>query len=213
VENLVVLSKDSSGNCILPGKNLTKLTTAGSYARDFSVSPDGSMVAFIQLVAPPTWDASTGGTAVGGSLYLVPTDGSQAPHAVGGVGELYAFYGARWIAGGTHLAWNGTFDPPDANFGTVDASAVMRDGGLPAMNVIPVNMADGGGLVHVAQSDPANETYVFGGGNGGGCSFSLSCSVTNRGAGPAAGLALSGLLCGVFFLRRRARKADQRDKK
>jgi MYXO-CTERM domain-containing protein len=203
VEDLVVFGKDGAGKC-LPTRNLTNLVSPGSYARDFAVSPDGSMIAYIQFTAPSGFDASNL-FLVGGGLYLVPVDGSAAPHPVGGAKELYAFFGARWIAGGNRLAWNGTVADPDASFGDLDASFLYIDGGVPAMNVIPV---DGSTVTVVAKSDPANELYVFGGGNGGGCSFQLMlCSSSSTRSGSTQGaLALTGLLGGVFFWRRRERK-------
>ena len=208
VEDLVVFTKDGTGNCVL-NRNLTNLSTSGSYARDFSVSPDGSMVAFVQSVAPPGGvDAS--GFIAGGSLYLVPTDGSAAPRPVGGGRDLYAYFGARWIAGGTHLAWNGTAPiiNDDASTGELDASFLYREGGAPAMNVIAVN---GTTPLHVAQSDPGNDIFIFGGGNGGGCSYLFSCSTSAlNDSSTEECLALSGLVGVALLGRRRSRRRSKR---
>jgi hypothetical protein len=205
VEDLVVFGKNAMGICMLQ-RNLTKLANAYSYARDFSVSPDGTMVAFIQRTTAPNEYDSGAGTRVGGGLYLVPVDGSTPPHAVGGASELYAYFGPRWIAGGTHLAWNGAVAvTTDASTPLADAG-LFSDAGLPAMNVIPVG---GGPLVHVAQSDPANEIYVLGGGNGGGCSFQLcSASPGKQAFGAGKGVGLGGLIGFAFLLRRRGRKTS-----
>jgi hypothetical protein len=202
VEDLVVFGKDAMGVCMLQ-RNLTNLPNPYSYARDFSVSPDGTMVAFIQLATTPNELDSGLGARFGGGLYLVPVDGSQPPHAAGGGSDLFAFFGARWIAGGTRLAWNGAVpQPPDA---AANATGSLTDAGLPVMNVIPVS---GGSVVHVAQSDPANEVYVLGGGNGGGCSFELKLCSMSPGRAPAGAgaVGLGGLMGVALCLRRRGRK-------
>jgi hypothetical protein len=199
VEDLVVFTKDAMGACMLK-HNLTNLPNPYSYARDFSVSPDGTMVAFVQRSTGPNELDSGVGARVGGGLYLVPVDGSATPHAVGGGAELYAYFGARWIAAATRLAWNGAIALPD-DAGVFD-SGLISDAGAPAMNVIPVG---GGTLVHVAASDPANELYVMGGGNGGGCSFQLCSTSPGRPPVGEGAFALGGLLGAAYVVRRRGR--------
>jgi hypothetical protein len=202
VEDLVVFTVDTTGTCVLK-KNLTKLPNAYSYARDFSVSPDGTMVAFVLNATKPGERDSGVGERFGGSLYVVPIDGSSAPTPVSGK-DLFAYFGPRWIAGGTRLAWNGALGADAGTFDIADAG-VTPDGGVPAMNVIAL---DGGSFTHAVASDQANELYVLGGGNGGGCSFQL-CSTT-QGKIPVGtgGIALGGLFSLVLFGRRRGRKSS-----
>jgi hypothetical protein len=209
VEDLVVFAGADGGACAM-ARNLTRFSAAGAYARDFSVSPDGTTVAYVQFNPPPGY-AVDAGVRVGGSLYTVPVDGSQAPSPVGGT-QQYAYYGPRFIAAGTHLAWNGSAPiPADASAGNLVAEAGLglgSDGGAPAMNVVLLN---GEHLVTVAQSDLDNKLYIFGGGNGGGCSFSISLCTAAPGHVPVASgpVGLAGVV-GLYVLRRRRSRRSKR---
>lgn len=222
-EDLVEFSPTSC----TPVRNLTNLTTQGSYGRDFAISPDGTQLAFVRREAPAdagSLDAGTFNFTFGGELYLVPVDGSSAPQPVGGE-HLAALFGPRYISAGTRLAWNGEAPPPSGYdsgipIGQVSEAGVtpgFADGGLPAMNVVKV---DGGDVVHVAVGDPANGIYVLGGGNGGGCSLECApaqCQPQQCGSGsstcamtgyPRSGSAVLGssIWFLAFFWRRRSRK-------
>lgn len=234
-EDLVVLGRDASGACTLV-RNLTKLPIAnkGSFARDFAVSPDGSLVAYMHHIEPIS-DASTGdpyancpetGPCItggivatgGGKLYAVHTDGSDVPHPVGGT-ELDMLFGPRFISAGTRLAWNGSAPLPAG----LDASAFPTDAGVDAnaylgnfslgsnaINVVPVA---GGPVVHAAIADENAGTFPMGGGNGGACECrpdcvgrcNPSCDVAGRG-GAELGVGVGGLIGLVFVGRRRSRR-------
>jgi hypothetical protein len=203
VEDLVVFGAAST-NCTV-ARNLTKLTAVGAYARDFAVSPDGANIAYIQF-NPPAGYVSDAGAIMGGSIYMVPTDGSSVGYPVGGT-QRYAFYGPRFISGGTHLAWNGDAPPPpDASASLLSSNPLAVNGNpdatAPSMNV---ELLDGGNLVYAAQSDLNNELYIFGGGNGGGCSFSLCSAVPGRSPLGTGGMGMGSVL-GLLLLRRRNRR-------
>jgi hypothetical protein len=201
VEDLVVFGKDSSSKCVVK-RNLTNLKNAYSYARDFSVSPDGTMVAYVQLATTPNELDSGVGGRFGGMVYLVPVDGSAAPAPA--IGEaLQAYFGPRWIAGGTRLAWNGSAPVTGPVPVSIQDSGILLDGGLPAMNVV---LLDGGPVMHVAQSDPANELWVLGGGNGGGCSFQLCSASPGHSEVNLASVGVGGLIGLGLVFRRRGRK-------
>jgi hypothetical protein len=202
VEDLVVFTATST-NCTV-ARNLTNLTANGAYARDFAISPDGKNIAFVQF-NPPAGYVPDAGFLVGGSLYMVPVDGSTAAYPVGG-SQQYVYYGPRFIAGGTHLAWNGAAPiPPGTTAANLIAEAGIGtgpDGSAPSMNV---ELVDGGGLVYAAQSDLDNELYIFGGGNGGGCSLTICSAVPGHTPVGAGGLGMGGIL-GLLFVRRRNRR-------
>lgn len=216
-EDLKVFARDGAGNCV-ELRNLTKLPRAGSYARDFAISPDGKTVAYMQAIAEPDAGADDGGlkldTSMGGNLYLVPVDGTSPPRSVN-TEELIANFGPRWIAGGTRLAWNGNAPPPPdfdaAAFGGNEAGSF--EGGFPSMNVVK---ASGGPVTNVAISDPLNGVCVTGGGNGGGCNLECvgkcpppKCSVVNRRA-PIEPLGGTAAVVFALFLRRWRRKSGKR---
>lgn len=218
-EDLLVLNRGAGGTCNAV-RNLTKFGVEGSYARDFSISPDGTTVAYIHKKAPAGTsgkpDAGQSDFRQGGDLYMVPLDGSKAPAPIGA--NHRAEYGPRWIAGGTRLAWNGSAPPPPGyDAGGIFSSdsgadaGTLFEAGLPAINVI---QADGGQFTPVAYGDPANGSYVLGGGNGGACSLEcggLACkpqsncsSVEKRGGeGATFWASMFGF---AFLLRRRSRK-------
>ena len=217
-EDIVILSRDSGGNCQV-ARNLTALPTIGSFARDFAVSPDGTQIAFILRLTAADAGVSDGGIDVKshGVLYTAPIDGSSPPKKVS-PNALAALFGPRWIAAGTQLAWNGTALPPagyDAGFDT-EAAGIGDAGGVPAMNVI---RADGTGpVVHAAIGDPLNGTYVIGGGNGGACSIECvpqacatpGCEVATTKKN-VTGTALTGSsLLGLLFLARRRNRKTTR---
>ncbi|MEO6575692.1 MAG: hypothetical protein ABIP89_17710, partial [Polyangiaceae bacterium] len=217
-EDIVVLTADAGKNCQV-ARSLTSLGTVGSYARDFAVSPDGTQVAYMQRVSAADAGVSDGGLDLksGGVLYTVPVDGSSAPKQVSPE-ALAASFGPRWIAAGSHLAWNGTAPPPPGYDGGIDTveAGVGDAGGLPSMNVI---RADGtGGVVHAALGDPLNGSFVVGGGNGGACSIECipqacatpGCEVaTNK--KNVTGTALTGSsLLGLLFLARRRTRRDSK---
>lgn len=226
-ENLLVLGRNAAGTCTLV-RNLTGLTLDGTYARDFSISPDGTQVAYIHQKdpppPPPPQAPCDSGLCIrpeftqrqGGELYMVPLDGSKAPAPIGA--PRSANYGPRWIASGNRLVWNGSVPPP-AGFDSgipadagADAATINQflEGGLPAINVI---QPDGGGFVPVAVGDPTNGSYVLGGGNGGSCSCegackpectTKSCGIAERRGSQAA--AFWGTAFGLAFMIRRRRR-------
>ncbi len=228
-EDLVVLGRDTGGSCTLV-RNLTKFPAAakGSFGRDFAISPDQKLVAYVHHLQPisdaGTRDAfascpETGPCAPiaivssgGGVLYSVPVEGNAAPSPVGGA-ELAAVFGPRFISGGTRLAWNGQAALPpgfDAGLGAqAEAGAGSNlDAGLSAINVIPIN---GGPLVHVAVANLDDGTLPAGGGNGGACECrpecALRCDVASTRRSELA-LVTTSFIGLVFLARRRTKKRD-----
>ncbi|MGH7329116.1 MAG: hypothetical protein ACREJX_12265, partial [Polyangiaceae bacterium] len=241
-EDLVILAPDSSGQCQVV-TNLTNLPggSKDSYARDFAISPDGTTVAFM-MHSQDRQDAGTeapltdGGpqinfnivTSGGGDIWTVPVDGSQ-PAAPLNASPRYAFFGPRFISGGTRLAWNGQGPLPadvlaqleagldDAGatadgspFGALGGGGLL--GGQPAMVVAPVA---GGPVTFVASTDNAAGTFPLGGGNGGGCQCdpecglvcapNASCEVTSQ-RHPELPLTATAFIGAVLVWRRRSRK-------
>jgi hypothetical protein len=180
-ENLYQLDK----SCAVV-HSYTQLSDSGaSVATDFSVSPDGTTLAFLS-VDPAAQDAAPFSTTeVGGYLFIGPVDGSAKPHQVGTEPLLY---GPRWVAGGALLVTTRSDGLPDAG-----------GGGLPKTSVLVVNPnADSGAGTVVAASDGINTTLSTSG-NG-------ACSMSPRGVGPGA-LALLSLTALAHFARRRKRGA------
>ncbi len=220
-EDLVVLSADASKNCQVV-RRLTTLTTVGSYARDFAISPDGTTVAYMQNIAAADAGVSDGGLSItsgGGILFTVPVDGSSPPKQVSPE-ALIARFGPRWIAAGSHLAWNGGApNPPGYDAGVDLTEAGLADaGGVPSMNVI---RADGtGGVVHAAIGDPLNGSYVIGGGNGGACSIECvpqacatpGCEVATTKKNVTGTAVTGSSLLGLLFLARRRSRNERKQK-
>ena len=206
-EDLAVLKPASAGGACTVVRNLTNLPTPRSYARDFSVSPDESEVAFVRRVEAAGADAG-GGVRLGGQVYTVPVSGASAPAPVGGIAQE-AIFGPRYVGGASALAWNGNIAPPDGGNG-IDGGALNNDlkfldGGLPVIAVAP---RDGGPTTYAAKSDPDAGTYLFGGGNGGSCDFRLNlCSMgpIRSGGAPTIGITLAGLLWLIGRRRNRRR--------
>lgn len=204
-EDLVILAPDASGQCQV-FSNLTNLPGGSkvSYARDFAISPDGKLVAFM-MHSSERQDAGTvnaidGGPQLdlnaaisgGGEIWLVPLDGSQ-PAAPLNTDRRQAYYGPRFISGGTHLAWNGQGPLPqelldlweagadgglpfstDPEAGAQGQLASLYFAGTPAMLVAPVA---GGNTVVAAQADLDTGAFPLGGGNGGGCQCTPECGL------------------------------------
>jgi hypothetical protein len=203
-EDLAVLKPATAGGACNLVRNLTNLPTPRSYARDFSISPDETEVAFVRRVEAANADAGDG-IRLGGQVYTVPVSGTAAPAALGGTPQE-AIFGPRYVAGATALAWNGNIAPPDGGNGIdsgvddVNKELKFLDGGLPVIAVAP---RDGGPTTYPAKSDPDAGTYIFGGGNGGSCDFRLDlCSMgpIRSGGAPTIGLTLASLL---WLVRRR----------
>ena len=205
-EDLAVFKPASAGGTCALQRNLTNLPTPRSYARDFSVSPDETEVAFVRRIEPDGGDAG-GGVRLGGQVFTASISGATPPAQVGAAPQE-AIFGPRYVAGATALAWNGNIPPPDGGNGIDGGPAAndlkFLDGGLP---VIAVAARDGGPTTYPVKSDPDAGTYVFGGGNGGSCDFRLNlCSMgpIQSGGAPTLGITLAGFLW--LFTRRRNRR-------
>jgi WD40-like Beta Propeller Repeat len=227
-EDLVVLGRDTGGNCTVL-RNLTKFPAAakGSFGRDFAVSPDQKLVAYVHHLEPisdaGTRDAfsncpETGPCAPiaivssgGGILYSVPVEGTTPPAPVGGA-QLAAVFGPRFVSGGTRLAWNGQAAlPPGFDAGLtkeqIEAGAgASLAAGMSAINVIPLG---GGPLVRVAVANLDDGTLPAGGGNGGACECrpecALRCDVAAKRRSDLA-LVTTSIIGLAFLARRRTRR-------
>jgi hypothetical protein len=150
-------------------------------ASDFSISPDGNWLAFLQL-DPSVQDAAAWiGELPGGYVYLAPIDGSTLPVQIS---ADPAMYGPRWIGGGSLLAFTKVGAVPDGGF-------------LPATSVT-VYTVDGGGEQLVAKANGISTALSTGG--------SGACNIGGRAAGPGA-FALLWVAAAVHFVRRRKRRA------
>jgi hypothetical protein len=202
-QDLWALKPSAPGGQCQAIANLTKLPGPKDYARDFTISPDGTQVAFVRRAFPPGQDAGNG-LQFGGSLYIAPVNGSAPPTPFGGT-EQYAYFGPRYVAGGTHISWNGVAAPPDGSIpegGIPDSSEnAVIEAGVPSINFARVS---GGPTFAAVTSNIAAKQYIFGGGNGGACSFTLTCAMAN-GPGSAAGFAVSSIFVGAWIVRRRRR--------
>lgn len=196
-EDLWILKPATAGGACTVVRNLTNLPTNRSYARDFSVSPENTDIAFVRKEEPADAAPKDGGeTRFGGQVYTVPVSGASAPAPVTGSPQE-ALFGPRYVAGGSMLAWNGAIAHDGGN--AADDGGFL-DGGLP---VIAVAARDGGPVSYAAKSDPDAGTYVFGGGNGGSCDFRL-CSMGPMQSSGGGALAI-GAVAGALALRRRRR--------
>jgi hypothetical protein len=199
-QNLWVLRPATPGGECQVVRNLSGLTEAKSYARDFAISPDKAHVAFLRNIPEP--DAQN---EFGGELYFARLDGTTPPKSLSTPAD-FAIFGPRYVAGGAYLAYNGAVPLPEGaleDAGIDDQGKDFLKRGLPVISVAP---AGGGSVEHVTQSDLQSHTFVTGGGNGGSCGrFDFNCAVSNRSSTVAGGLA-SGLFALAFALRRRRRR-------
>jgi hypothetical protein len=149
-ENLYQLKPVAQQHCSHE-RQYTSLPDAGSStATDFAVSPDGTLIAFLQIDTS-SQDVSPwrqGGVQLpGGYLYVVPVAGGTPKQ----VSSEPVLYGPRWIGGGTALVFTRLDGVPPST-------------GMPASSVVVI-ATDGGGLQVVAQGDGVN-TFVSTSGNG-----------------------------------------------
>jgi hypothetical protein len=199
-EDLEVLKPNAGTKKCEVVRNLTNLPLNYSYARDFSISPDESEVAYVRYIQDGGTLPEGGGSRIGGEVYVAAINGASAPAPAGGTPQATQF-GPRYVAGATALAFNGVID------GGGGAAEDASDGVLRGTPVIAVLPRDGGGVTYAAKSDIDGGTYVSGGGNGGACDFRLNlCSMgpIQAGGGPTIGITLAGLAWLVG--RRRNRK-------
>ena len=246
-EDLVILAPDPTGTCQVV-TNLTNLPFGSkeSYARDFAISPDGTTAAFLMhsqdrvdsgtTANPLQADAASLSlnfvTSGGGEIWTVPIDGSKPPAPLN-ANPRQAFYGPRFISGGTRLAWNGQGPLPPDIIAQIEAglgpdSGFAKDdsginnlvggffGGAPAMLVAPVA---GGDVTVVASTDTDNGAFPLGGGNGGGCQCTpecvLQCPTQNcnnnvSGRHPELPLGTSAAIGALLVWRRRTRRSDKK---
>lgn len=203
-QDLWVLRPTAPGGVCQEVRNLTNLPNAKAYARDFSISPDGTQVAFIRYVEPP--DAGDAGSiSMGGEVYVADVSGATPPRSVA-TPPQQAWFGPRYIARGAYLSYNGLAPLPDGaieDAGLEGGATELLDGGLPAITVIPVG---GGPVRYAAVSDLRSQTFVTGGGNGGACGFNgFNCAIAAPGASLAGALGSVGLV-GLLVARRRRRR-------
>jgi hypothetical protein len=179
-ENIYQLKPDAQQNCthelqythVLPSALPSDAGAGAGVATDFSVSPDGTKLAYLQL-DPSVEDASAWAGGIwpipGGYVYVVPVAGGTPTR----VSNEPAMVGPRWLAGGTALV-----------FTRLDGVAVAS--GNPATSIV-VMAADGGGPHAIASGDGV-VTFVStsgnaacnasaGGGWGGGAAYSSVASV------------------------------------
>jgi len=169
------------GTCSLV-TNYTQLGGgASSIATDFSISPDGSTIAFLRL-DPSAGDSVTpwalgGAQLPGGYLYTVPTIGGNVHQ----VSTQPALFGPRWIGGGAQIV-----------FTRLDG--VTAGGNL--MTSVVVTTPGNGSPSVVASGDGVN-TFVSTSGN-------AACGISpgNAARGGAGLIALVGL---AAYARRRRR--------
>lgn len=202
-EDLEVLKPNAATKKCDVVRNLTNLPLNYSYARDFSISPDESEVAFVRFIQDGGTLPEGGGSRIGGEIYTAPINGAAAP-AAAGVTPQAAQFGPRYVAGATALAFNGLIDGGPGGGGELEDAS---DGTLKGVPTISVVQRDGGAVNYAAKSDPDGGTFVSGGGNGGACDFRLNlCSMgpIQAGGGPTIGISLAGLAW--LVARRRNRK-------
>lgn len=171
-------------------RNLTNFETDGGAtfpsAHSFSLSPDGTQVAYVTY--DTTIDAG-GSTAY--SVWTVTLDGLTPPARVPGAparGVAVAFgtpLGPHWAAGGSMLVW-----PQEQR--TVDA-------GNTASEAIVVASA-GGGPLRVVDNSNAAHNNVYGIGQG------TSCAIATASGSGVVGLGALGAFLGLLVRRRRNKK-------
>ncbi len=167
-EDIYLLKPNSSQTCVVDQKYTSSSDAGTATATDFSVSPDGTWLAYLAL--DPTledaspWTLPTGDVYPGGYVNVVPISvpdgGMPVPRQVS---PDPAMYGPRWIGGGTLL----TFTRLDA-----------LGGSAPATSVVVVS--PGGGAEAVVASGDGVRSFVSSSGSGG-------CSVAASGVGSVPG--------------------------
>ena len=168
-------------------RNLTNHESDGgatfSSASNFSVSPDGTQVAYVDF--DRTADAGAGFNAF--SIWTAAISGLTPPAQLPGAPSRGAQrdVGPRWLAGGALLAW-----PQDQR--SVDAGATTDQ-------AIVVSPAGGGGTHVVANTTGANKK-VFAIGNG------SACTIAAAGGSGLAGFGALGALVALVARRRRANR-------
>ncbi len=202
-QDLEILKPGAGGVCEVV-ENLTNFPTPESYARDFSLSPDKSQIAFIRFLADA--DASANGIHVGGEVYIASASGATTPVPLTAPAAL-AVYGPRYLAGGQFLEYNGIKLHPDGGIedagfatGTTEIDELLLKG-LPAISVVA---AQGGPIRYAAVSNLENQAILAGGGNGGACHYQFGCTNISHRSAESAGAA-SALAVLVLVLRRRRR--------
>lgn len=202
-EDLWVLKPNATTKQCEVVRNLTNLPLDWSYARDFSISPDDTEVAFVRHIQDGGTLPEGGGSRVGGEVYTVPLSGATPPAPAGGTPKA-ALFGPRYVAGATALAYNGSLPNDGGGGGQLEDAS---DGVVSGIPVISVLQRDGGAVTYAAKSDIDAGTYVSGGGNGGACDFRLDlCSMgpMKSGGGPTIAITLAGFAW--LFGRRRNRR-------
>jgi hypothetical protein len=179
-ENIYQLKPDAQQNCYHE-QQYTNLDARASTATDFSVSPDGTQIAFLQIDTS-TQDASPWARGEsqlpGGYVYVVPVAGGTPVL----LSNDAAIYGPRWIGGGSALV-----------FTRLDHRA--EGGGRLATSVV-VAPLDRSAEHVIAQGDGVT-TFVSTSGN-------AACGVSGQGAkGGRTGAALWILVAAAGLGRRR----------
>jgi len=132
----------------IDGSVVTQLDTGQKQSADPTISPDGTEVAF--------WGASTLDKGDGGSIFVMPIDGSGTPRAVtsGGAG---ADGDPAWSPDGASLAFRHRVKPRSENF---DIMVVASGGGKsrrvltgPAVDEKPTWSPNGREIVAVSSRD------------------------------------------------------------
>jgi actin-like ATPase involved in cell morphogenesis len=132
----------------IDGSIVVELDTGQKQSADPSISPDGTDVAF--------WGASTLDKGEGGSIFVMPIDGSAPPRAVtsGGAG---VDADPAWSPGGESLAFRHVAKAGSDNF---DVMVVAAAGGTsrplltgPALDEKPTWSPDGSEIVAVSNRD------------------------------------------------------------
>jgi hypothetical protein len=152
-ENIYLLKPDATQTCQIDKNYTQNLSDAGaSLATDFAVSPDGKRIAFLwrdqSTTSSSLWLQGPTGQLPGGRLYVVPVDHSVPPQPVS---TEPAYYGPRWIGGGTALV-----------FTRLDG-VTQNGAGYPATSVIVIR-PDGSGEQVIATGDGVT-TFVSTSGN------------------------------------------------
>jgi hypothetical protein len=195
-ENIFQLKLDASNDCAVVHQYTSLgLSDAGvaGYATDFSVSPDEKQIAYAAIDATTdSLDPWQNGDYPGGYLYVVPVDGSKAPARVN---NDPSFYGPRWVAGGSALAYTRVDTNPYQT--TQQFGNLIRIINHPPSASVRVVAFGGNGAARIIDHGDGTQVAVSTSGNGGSCSM---------GRGSASGIAglfsLLGLACVVRRRRR-----------
>lgn len=181
-QELLVMRPAPDKSCSIV-RSISSLSTPLSTARDFSLSPDKTLVAFLR------YDDTEDTGIPGSSLFVGPVNGVTAPKRVAGAPPGGGATGPRWIAAGTALAWGQAGE-------TVSAS----DAGS-AVVVVPI---DGGTARAVAASSPHEHVTALGN-----AFFNCSVGLAEGGSALTAAGALGGFV--TLLLRRRRRLGPQKE--